>query len=55
MNKDNQSSLIKSILVINDKIKAIYLIDGTKINLAWDDNNRPSLNIEETPQYTTED
>jgi len=53
--KNHKSDLIKSTLVLYGKIKVIYLIDGTKIKVQWDENNSPSLIIEETPQYTTKD
>lgn len=53
--KDHESKLIKSILIFNDIIKSVYLVDGTKINLTWDEDNRPGLNIEKTPTYSSED
>ena len=49
------STLIKSTLIIRNRIQAVYLIDGTKINLIWDETNSPSINIEKTPLYTTSD
>jgi len=49
------STLIKSTLIIRNRIQAVYLIDGTKINLIWDETNSPSINIEKTPVYTTSD
>ena len=49
-----ESKLIKSTLVIKDSIRAIYLVDGTKINIVWDKKTGgTSLNIEKTPTYST--
>ena len=47
------SNLIKTTLCFknSDNPRAVYLIDGTKINVGFNETGGSFLNIEETPQY----
>ena len=50
--KGHESDLIKATLEIKGNVRAVYLVDGTKINIKWRDGGGASLEIGETPQCT---
>ena len=45
----HKTNLIRSVMRLSDGIRAVYLVDGTKINLVCDKYNRPFINIQKTP------
>lgn len=56
INKDHKSELIKSTLEITPgKPRAVYLVDGTKINIKYGENNGVWLEIGPTPMYSADD
>jgi len=55
MIKQHESKLIKSVLEITkDKPRAVYLTDGTKINIEYGKNRGAWLKIGPTPEYNTD-
>jgi len=55
INKEHKSKLIKSTLEISPgRPRAVYLIDGTKINIEWGENGGSWLKIGETPKVVVD-